>query len=199
MLCGGSARAPWMPCPHGWEWWPIWPQDFGCGKEGSPWSVPLQRGPSHWHPKQNQPVYPPPESQPLWSQRKLYSTRSWPWCQGEDYQHPLALPYVGKWVQTTSSRGCWLSYEHTTRIPTGSHLLGVPGVNCLPLPSDKGGVISMPNPGHGTNILITNPVQILRPTWLLSMDWWALRECNVLYMTHKSLHHSLTPRWTQIE
>ena len=28
----GSARAPQMPHPHGWEWQPIWPQDVGCGE-----------------------------------------------------------------------------------------------------------------------------------------------------------------------
>ena len=160
-------------------------------QRGTPWSLPLWRGSHHWPPEwKNCPVYLTPVNQPLQSQMRLYSPRSWPWWQGKDHQHPWLYPFVGWELWTTSSRGCWLAYKHTPRIQTGSHLLEVPGVACLPLASDRGGVISIPNLGHCTNILTGNPVQIIRPTWLLSMDWWALTKCNALYLAHKWLHHS---------
>ena len=52
-------------------------------------------------PRAEEQMYLPPASQPLWSQRRLYSPRSWPWCQGEDHQHHLALPFHG-----------WMSPNH---------------------------------------------------------------------------------------
>ena len=135
----------------------------------------------HWDPKQkNQLVYLPLVSQLLWSQRRLHNQKNSPLYRREDHWHPWLYPFLGGWVPTTPSRGCWLACEHTPGSPTGSYLLGVPAVDCLSLPSDRGGMISVPNPGHFPNIPTTSPAQTLTPTWLLSMDWWALSKNNAL-------------------
>ena len=57
-----------------------------------------------------------------------------------------------------------ITYEHTPRIPTGSHLLRVHGVDGLPLPSYGGGALPIPNLGHYMNDLTANHVHIFGPT-----------------------------------
>ena len=66
-------------------------------QRGTPWSLPLQRVPLLQNLEhKNQPVYPTPASQPLWSQRRLYDQRISPLCQDEDHCHPLGLPFHGQ-------------------------------------------------------------------------------------------------------
>ena len=48
-------------------------------------------------PRVEEPIsVPDPSNHPFLSQRRLYSVRIWPWCQGEDHQCPLGLPFCGQ-------------------------------------------------------------------------------------------------------
>ena len=131
--CKSSANAspPWLRVATNltsicWMW-----------HRGTLWSLPLQRGPCCWHPEwKNWSVCPPPVSQLLQSQRRLYSPRSCPGAKEKTTSTPWCYPFLGRWVWTISSSWCGPAYEHTPRVPTGSHLHGVPGVVCLSLPSD---------------------------------------------------------------
>ena len=165
---------------------------------GTLWSPPLQKEPQCWHPEQkNWPVYLPPVSQPLWSQRRLHDQRNLPLCQDEYHHHPCLYLLVSRWVWLTPSRLGGLALEHTPGSPAGFCLLGVPVGNCITLPSNRQSVMWVPVLDHFPDIPDPDiPAQTPRPTWLLSTDWGALSKCNALYLTHEWLHCSKTPRWT---
>ena len=104
-------------------------------------------------------------------------------------------PFVGRWVWTTPCRGSGLASKHAHRSPIGPYHHGVCTSDHIPLPSDRQGTMSVPVPDcclhiPGPDIPTTGLAQTLRPTWLHSMDWGALSECNTLWPTHKWLHCS---------
>ena len=173
-----------MPHPSSWEGWSARSQNVDHGEEGPPDSCISKKG--HVTESQsritNQHIH-PLMSHPLCCFRRLLN-QNWPLCR-EDHWHSLGLPFHGWWVWPILSRGCRLAGEHTPGRPIRSYLLGVPASDCLSLPSDREGTISVPNLGHCSDIPTTDLTQALGPTWLLPMDWGALCKCNALYLTNE--------------
>ena len=112
---------------------------------------------------------------------------------------PWIHPFMGRWVQPTSPWGNWPDYDPTPRIPTGSYLIWIHGVDSLPLHNCGGGAIPMSNLDHCTNYLTTDPVWIPGPIWLLSTYGELLGKCNALYLTQEWLYCSQTPmKWPEM-
>ena len=173
-----SAGALQVPHSHSEGGWSVQPPDARCDWERS-WDPHLSR---------EGPVT------DIWVRGSYTPRGTFPGADMKTSATPWILPLMGKCLWPTSPKGCWLAYDHTPSIPTGSYLIWIHGVDGLPLHSYRWGAIPMSNPDCCTNKTTANPAWILRLIWLLFTDWGALSKPDAFYLTHEKLYCSQTPR-----